>query len=115
MSSARRAAIQREIAQRKAVEARREGACSICQKSDRIIETINRELKCKRCDVLFPKTISPMKRTSRALPRGLRRSYRSKNQEHIKQEIDKAMGMGFTKAEILADFKSWKKHMEFVE
>lgn len=116
MSSDRREEIQREIALQRAAVARKEGACPICQKSDRMIESLKPgEMTCKRCTESFPKVIPVMKKTVRALPRSLRKAYRSKNQAHVKSEIDKAMSMGFSKAEILSDFKNWQKHMEFVE
>lgn len=111
--------IAREIAMQKAAAARKEGACPTCQQTDRVIVALKPgEMKCKRCDTTWPRVISVVpkpKGKKGPLPRYLRRAYRYKNKEQINREIEKAIAEGFTKAQILADFKKWQETQEFIE
>ena len=82
-------------------------------------EALDALYETKKIAETMPLTFKALKKQKnkklRILPRSLRRAFRSKNKQHIEQEIAKAMGMGFTKAEIKDDFLKWKQEKEFIE
>lgn len=82
-------------------------------------EALDALYETKKLSETMPETFKALKKQKnkemRNLPRSLRRAYRSKNKQHIQQEIAKAMQAGFTRADIRKDFMRWKQEKEFIE